>query len=151
MSTRTTAATLLAAAVLLTACGGDDATIDPAGTTEPSEVATTEAAAPTEPASETPAPTEAPAETESGMTISLTVSGDTVSGADDRVTVALGEEVTLEVTSDAAHEIHLHGYDLTADVEAGGTATITFTADIPGVFEAELEDAGTKLVELEVR
>jgi heme/copper-type cytochrome/quinol oxidase subunit 2 len=58
--------------------------------------------------------------------------------------------VTVRVTSDVADEIHVHGYDLKQDVEAGSTAEISFTADIPGVFEVELENAGFKLADLEV-
>jgi hypothetical protein len=54
------------------------------------------------------------------------------------------------VTSDVADEIHVHGYDLSTDVEAGGTAEVKFVADVPGIFEVELEEAVIPLVELEV-
>ena len=64
--------------------------------------------------------------------------------------VPLGQEVTLNVTSDVADEVHVHGYDKKADVEAGGSVSITFIADIPGQFEVELEDAHLKIVELRV-
>lgn len=62
----------------------------------------------------------------------------------------MGETVTLRVRSDVADHVHLHGYDVFQDVDAGETAELTFEADIPGVFEVELEDAGIQLVELEV-
>ena len=64
--------------------------------------------------------------------------------------VPLGSDVTLNVTSDVADEVHVHVYDNKAEVAAGGTATMTFTADIPGQFEVELEGAHLKLVELRV-
>jgi hypothetical protein len=64
--------------------------------------------------------------------------------------VPLGSEVTLAVTSDTADEVHVHGYDKKANVDAGGIVTIVFVADIPGQFEAELESAHLKLVELRV-
>jgi FtsP/CotA-like multicopper oxidase with cupredoxin domain len=70
--------------------------------------------------------------------------------AGDRIAVALGEAVQLTVTSNVADEMHLHGYDLSALVTAGGSATLTFTADIPGVFEIELEESGEPLARLEV-
>ena len=47
--------------------------------------------------------------------------------------------------------MHLHGYDLSADVAPGSPATIQFTADVPGRFEIELEDLGVQIAELEVR
>ena len=48
--------------------------------------------------------------------------------------------VVITVTSDVADEVHVHGYDLMADVAPGAPATIRFTADAPGRFEIELED-----------
>lgn len=37
-------------------------------------------------------------------------------------------------TSAVADEVHLHGHDEKVDVPANGTATLTFTATIPGIF-----------------
>jgi hypothetical protein len=87
---------------------------------------------------------------EADETIEVTVAGGSVEGGAERHSVAAGSVVALSVTSDEADEVHLHGYDITEDVEAGGTATIVFTADIPGIFEVELEGSGTMLAELEV-
>lgn len=142
--------TAAVAAILLAACGtGGDA--DPSPTPpSPTAVSGTEAVptATDEPPAE-PTPTDEPAAL--GTVISLTVEGGEVTGAEDRVTVAVGEEVTLRVTADADDEIHVHGYDLHHDVVAGEEASLTFTADIPGVFEVEFEDSGVLLVKLEVR
>ena len=52
-----------------------------------------------------------------------------------------GDTVRIEVSSDVADEIHVHGYDISTDVEAGGKAKVEFVADIEGVFEVELESA----------
>jgi hypothetical protein len=57
----------------------------------------------------------------------------------------------LRVTSDVADEVHVHGYDLKVDLEAGVPGELTFTPDAAGVFEVELEKKGLKLIELEVR
>jgi hypothetical protein len=59
--------------------------------------------------------------------------------------------VRLRVVSDVADEIHLHGYDLKKDVPAGGSVTFSFTADIEGVFEVELEGRGEQIAQLTVR
>ncbi len=63
----------------------------------------------------------------------------------------LGSTVSIEVTSDVADEVHLHGYDKKVDVTPDAPATLTFTADIPGIFEVELESRAIKLIDLAVR
>lgn len=83
-------------------------------------------------------------------TITITVRGGQVSGDTGRVEVPLGTPVTVAVTSDVADEIHVHGYNLTADVPAGESGSVDFTATIPGVFEVELEGAHLQLFELQV-
>jgi len=79
------------------------------------------------------------------------VKGGKVSGVEDTVEVTLGDEVILVVSSDKADEVHVHGYDETDDVSPKERAEIEFTADIPGVFEVELEDATQLLFELQVQ
>ncbi|HEY2763098.1 MAG TPA: hypothetical protein VGJ13_03665 [Pseudonocardiaceae bacterium] len=83
-------------------------------------------------------------------TISVTVHGGQVSGDTGRVQVPLGSQVTLTVHSDVADEMHLHGYDKEAEIPAGGSASIGFTADIPGVFEVELHKSDRQLLQLQV-
>jgi hypothetical protein len=61
-----------------------------------------------------------------------------------------GDEIRFEVSSDAAEEIHVHGYDLMEDVRAGGTASFDFPAEIEGIFEVELEGLGEQIAELRV-
>jgi heme/copper-type cytochrome/quinol oxidase subunit 2 len=61
-----------------------------------------------------------------------------------------GDRIRLVVRSDVADEIHIHGYDLKQDVPAGGSARFSFTADIEGVFEIELEERGEQIAELRV-
>jgi FtsP/CotA-like multicopper oxidase with cupredoxin domain len=67
------------------------------------------------------------------------------------IEVTQGQRVSLRVEADVTDEVHVHGYELLADLSAGERATITFRADIPGVFEIELERAGQLLALLEVR
>lgn len=105
------------------------------------------------PGTAAPSPSAAPAPQPAApawQTLRLSYTGGQVSGDTGRVPVALGTTVTVLITGDTADEVHLHGYDRTAQVPAGGTATLTFTADIPGVFEMELHELGVPLVSLEV-
>lgn len=138
---------LLLAAAVLSACGeSDPSTIE---TPSPS-------ASPTASASASPSvvPTASPTSTlPAGVDqlVRVTVRADTVVGGAQRITVKTGDVVRLVVTSDVADEVHLHTYDKTVDVTAGGTATLTFTASIPGVIEAELEDAGLTLVRFQIQ
>jgi hypothetical protein len=66
-------------------------------------------------------------------------------------TVRQGREVELLVESELADLVHLHGYDLMADVGPGRVGRITFTADAPGRFEVELEERHLPIATLEVR
>jgi hypothetical protein len=61
-----------------------------------------------------------------------------------------GEEVRFRVSSDEAEEIHVHGYDLAKDVPAGGTVEFAFPAELEGIYEAELEQQGVQIVELQI-
>jgi FtsP/CotA-like multicopper oxidase with cupredoxin domain len=86
----------------------------------------------------------------SGVDIAITVKNGKPVGGIAKATVKQGDKVTLIVRSDVADEVHLHGYDLHRDVDAGGTARIAFTAKIAGRFEAELEDRKEQILSLTV-
>jgi hypothetical protein len=62
-----------------------------------------------------------------------------------------GSRVLLLVRADVSDHVHLHGYDLIADVAPGQPARIRFQAQDAGVFEAELEDRAVPIAELEVQ
>jgi hypothetical protein len=128
----------LALASTLTGCAGTDSSAAGSGSSSvvPSSSAGTPAAATT---------TAAP-----GQRIEVRVAGGAVSGDTGRVPVAAGNQVTLVITSDVADEVHVHGYDRTARLTPGTPAEIAFAADIPGVFEVELHEAGTVLLSLQV-
>ena len=61
-----------------------------------------------------------------------------------------GETVRLRFSSNAASEVHIHGYDKYVDVPAGGAATARFKADAEGVFEIESHGSGELLAKLPV-
>jgi len=109
-------------------------------------VATTTAPATTEtepPATTAPKPPDV-------VTIRIAVPSDAAPTL-RRYSVKQGRKVVIVVRTELSDEVHLHGYDLMADVGPGQPATIRFTATAPGRFELELEDRGLEFAELEVR
>ena len=129
----------LALGLTLTGCAGTDpGEAAPSSTTSSSSSAATTTAEGSEPAAA------------SGQTIEVGYAGGQITGG-GRIPVQLGTPVTLQVTSDVADEVHVHGYDLMADVAPDQPATITFDATVPGVFEVELEDLGRELLTLQVQ
>jgi hypothetical protein len=67
-----------------------------------------------------------------------------------RANIQQGAQVVLIVRADVEDEVHLHGYDLFANVAPGQVGRIRFRADDPGEFEAELESLGIPVAELTV-
>ena len=67
------------------------------------------------------------------------------------ITVRNGDRVGLQVSSpDTSDEIHIHGYDLSKKLQAGGRVRFAFTANADGIFEVELEDAGVEIARIVV-
>jgi hypothetical protein len=75
--------------------------------------------------------------------------GEPVSGI-VRVTAHKGDAVAVVVRSDVADEVHVHGYDLMADVAPGKPVRIEFTATLTGRFEIELEGRSKPIAQLTV-
>jgi hypothetical protein len=61
-----------------------------------------------------------------------------------------GDEIEFIVESDVTDHVHLHGYDVMMDVEAGGKVKFKVPATIDGVFEAELEESVVPIAEISV-
>ena len=107
--------------------GGDDDSDSESTTTATAGAATT-ATTPAEPA----------------PTAAIQVKGGEPVGGIAEVEVTKGDEVTIQVSSDQAGEVHVHGYEIEKPVKAGGTVEVPFTADIDGKFEIELHLAETE-------
>jgi hypothetical protein len=75
--------------------------------------------------------------------------GQPVGGVQD-LEFSEGDDIRFEVDSDAAWEIHFHGYDIAKEVEAGGSVEYDVPATIPGVFEVEIEDTATQIAQITV-
>ena len=82
--------------------------------------------------------------------VTIVVENGAPKGGIVRQTVSKGDHVVLVVTSDVADEIHLHGYDKSKDVPAGGTIRLPFVATVPGRFVVELEQRGVQIADLTV-
>ena len=66
------------------------------------------------------------------------------------LTYSQGDRIRFRVDSDVSDEVHVHGYDIMKDVEAGGSVSFDFKADIEGIFEAELENRTEQIIQLTV-
>jgi hypothetical protein len=71
-------------------------------------------------------------------------------GGVERLEYDKGDRARFVVSSDVSDEVHVHGYDIARDVEAGGQVRFSFDADLEGVFEVELEDRKEQIAELRV-
>ena len=148
------AAAILAAALLVAACGDDDATTTADETVVEETTASTNAA--DDGGDTTPSTTSTTAEATTttlpggaDQVIEVAVTGDSVENG-GRHEVAVGDTVALVITSDVEDQVHVHGYDLYADIGPAGPATVLVEATIPGVWEVELHDSGLPVVELAV-
>ncbi len=145
-------ALLSVSALLVAGCGesGDDTTTSTtAGGGGAATTATTDEEEPTSTTAEEP---KAEVEVSSGpepQRFTATVANGLVEGGSQRWKAEQGAKVTIVVKSDTDDEIHVHGYDETADI-SGGSGKVTFTADMEGVYEVELEGSHLPVGTLEV-
>ena len=142
---RSTLVMLAGVALVVSACGGGE------------EVATTTFEAVSSTTTTTVTPTSTVPQTTTTIVATTTTTeqvdvsfeGGVVTGP-ERISAAMGEQVSVWVLSDVDAEIHVHGYDLFFDATAGVPLEVVLTADVPGIFEVEVEGAHTLLFELEV-
>jgi hypothetical protein len=116
--------------VAATLTGVADTTAEAGGTTETTQTATTQ-------------------EGSDVVRVRIQVGPEGPSGV-RRIDVEEGQDVVLTVRSQVADHIHVHGYDLLADVRPGRPARFEFRATLPGRFEIELEDRGEQIAQLRV-
>lgn len=138
---------LLLAAV--TACAGTSPTAAPtASSSDPAPASSAPAPSGTAASRVPPSPVPATAEV---TRLTLELADGEVTGDTPLAQLTLGRPVRLEVTSDVADELHVHGVDETVDLVPGETAALEFTPESPGRFEVELHDARRVLTRLQVR
>jgi len=132
--------------VVLPGCAADDGSSGPA---TPSGSASSSGSA--SPSASSGSASSSAEETDEAVEITVSVRDGKVSPKPRRVEVEKDSQVRLLVTSDVDDEIHVHGFEIEAALEAGRTATVEFVADQDGVFEVETHDLGLALVQLQVR
>ncbi len=149
----------LAAVALAAACApADDPAVNPAPSPTATDSAVTSAPGTTSPASTASATTSMTSTTSTtpspgspATEIAVRVTGGRVDPAPRRVTVPVGTPVRLQVTSDVADTVHIHGYDEELALEPGRPGTLTFVADQPGLYEVETHETGLQLLQLVIR
>jgi hypothetical protein len=123
-------------ALFVVLAGGDDG-----GTDSP----------PLQPRSAPPSNEGQPPEPQRPAIEQIVVRGGTPVGGEKRLEYARGERVRFAVRSNVADEVHVHGFDISKDVAAGGSVRFGFPADIEGVFVVELEESHVQIAELRIK
>ena len=138
----------------LTGCSGDGN--NSSDSSPPTSVASTPASTPsaTSPSVTQSTPASAPPSTPSppkaDVTINVTISGGKVNPSGATIRAKSGQTVLITATTDAADELHVHGYDKEAELTPGKPATIQFVANMKGTFEIETHESGKLIAKLVV-
>jgi hypothetical protein len=91
-------------------------------------------------------------DTNTPVKIAVTINGDSVTPNGERVEVATGQTVELDVTADAPGEIHVHSTpEQEFEYDAGSTTLTLDPIDTPGVVDVESHTLDKVIVQLEVR
>ena len=86
------------------------------------------------------------------VVVEISIRQGSIDPQGERVQVAVGQDVTLRVTSDAAEEFHVHSDpERIYRVEPGGVLQKTFSIDRPGQVAVEAHEFGVTTVTLVVR
>jgi hypothetical protein len=81
----------------------------------------------------------------------IVVRGGKPVGGVKRLAYERGERVRFSVQTDAADEVHIHGFDIEKALPANRRVRFGFPANIEGVFEVELHGTHTKIAELRIK
>lgn len=169
-STRTLAAAVAALAIAVSAgcgqSGGADAGGSPTATAPTSSAPASAASSPATPGGSDASPSGSGSATGSGSTtdttqaprdqsgvepILITLTDGKVTPNGEKMNVAKGTRITLQITSDHDDAVHVHGFDVEQEVKAGEPATLTFIADQVGSFEVESHHPAKVILILNVR
>lgn len=137
-SRRTFAAALVAVVALtLTGCGGSSD--EPSGSHGDVEL------------SATPIAKVTGAPPSDAKVIGVTVTADSVSPSGTRIEVKRGQPVVFEIDATEEGELHVHSSPAKAIEYPAGKSQVQITIDQPGLVEAEIENLGKLVVQLEVK
>lgn len=156
---RGTALALLPALGMLVLAGcGDDSGAGASPSTTPSS-APTSTPVPTEtpsgtpgstPNTKSPSNTADPSGEQADVTVDVTVANGKVNPSGASVKVKAGQTVLITAVSDAADQLHIHGYDKELDLKPGKPTSVKFTANMKGTFEVETHESGKLVAKLVV-
>lgn len=154
---RGTALALLPALGMLVLAGcGDDSGAGASPSTTPSSAPTS---TPTEtptgtpgstPNTKSPSNTADPSGEQADVTVDVTVANGKVNPSGSSIKVKAGQTVLITAVSDAADQLHIHGYDKELDLKPGKPASVKFTANMKGTFEVETHESGKLVAKLVV-
>jgi hypothetical protein len=80
----------------------------------------------------------------------VTVAKGKVTPSGATIKVKAGQTVLVTAVSDAADEVHVHGYDKELPLTPGKPASVKFTANMKGTFEIETHESGKLVAKLVV-
>ncbi|MEV5965794.1 cupredoxin domain-containing protein [Kribbella sp. NPDC051952] len=159
--TRGVAAALLPTlgVLVLAGCGGGDSDSG-SSTPSPSAPASTPSSSPTDlptisptpgkPNTSTPSNTADPSGEQADVTINVTVANGKVNPSGATIKAKAGQTVLVTAVSDAADEVHIHGYDKELPLTPGKPASVKFTANMKGTFEIETHESDKLVAKLVV-
>ena len=136
----------LALTLALSACGGEDAAA-PGTSTSSSPASSSSSVSP----SSSPSSSSSSSPAAQGRGLNITITGKKVTPAPATVDLAVGEKLTLVVTSDHDDQLHVHGFDVEEELRAGVPTTVTVTGKDPGVYEVETHEPALRLLKIAVR
>ena len=129
--------------------GGDDDSGTPAGSGDSAAAPTGGYGSPPPQADPQPKPDKPDKPDEPEVPTVEVRDGEPVGGVQE-LEFQSGSQAQFAVESDVADELHFHGYDLYIDVEPGKLETVSFKADIEGLFELESHTTGALFAEISV-
>jgi hypothetical protein len=142
--------------LVLAGCGGGDSgngssTPSPsAPVSTPTSTLPTNTPTPGSPNTSSPSNTADPSGEQADVTIDVTVANGKVNPSGATIKVKAGQTVLVKVISDAADELHIHGYDKELELSPGKAASVKFTANMKGTFEVETHKSGKLVAKLVV-
>lgn len=143
--------------LVLAGCGGGDdsgagSTPSPsvAPTASPTEAPSGTPSTPGGPKTNTPSNTADPSGDQADVTLNVTVANGKVNPSGSSIKVKAGQTVLITAVSDAADELHIHGYDKELELAPGKPASVKFTANMKGTFEVETHESGKLVAKLVV-
>ena len=131
----------------LAGCGGNSnsgsgSSSNTAPTSAPTSVSTPTNTA-TQPQTSTPSNT-------ADVTINVTVANGKVNPSGASINVKAGQTVLITAVSDAADEVHVHGYDKQLPLTPGKAASVRFVANMKGTFKVETHESNKLVAKLVV-